>query len=160
MHTFWYTYLGYNVISNICALRCAEKAGNKITHKLWWDCLLQNVQSHSLAVSQGNDVMRLPFTKFAISLTRCWKDVMRLSFTNYAMSLTCWSWSWEKTWWVWLPFTWKCTMSLTCCSSWEKMWCLLWNVQYHSLAVGHRNWRCDEIAFHRKCNVTHSLLVM
>ena len=65
----------------------------------------------------GREVMRLPFTKYAMSLTNCgsWgkvtgetsfhkmcnvthkllvigKDVMRLPFTNCAMSLTCcWS---------------------------------------------------------------------
>ena len=32
-------------------------------------------------------------------------------------------------------------------------------MQCHSLAVGYRK-RCDEIAFHKMCNVTHSLLVI
>ena len=80
--------------------------------EMWWDCLSQNVQCHSLAVGCrkrcdetafpkmcnvthfllviGKDVMRLPFTKCAMSLTSCChrKDVMRLPFTKCAMSLT------------------------------------------------------------------------
>ncbi len=61
---------------------------------MWWDCLSQVVQCHSLAISHrkrgdetafhkmwnvthsllviGKDGIRLPFTKCAMSLTRCW----------------------------------------------------------------------------------------
>ena len=65
-----------------------------VIEKMWWDCPSQNVQCHSLSVSHrkwcaqsafhkmcnitdsllviGNVVMRLSFTKCAMSLTSCW----------------------------------------------------------------------------------------
>ena len=124
---------------------------------MWCYCHCQNLQCHSQAVGWkrcdettfhkmcnithillviGEDMMRLPSTRWAIYLTCCWseeKDVMRLP----------------------LP---KCAMSLTCCRSYEKMWwdCLWQNVQCCSLAVGHRK-RCDESAFSEMCNLCHSL---
>ncbi len=141
---------------------------------MWWDCLSQNVQCHSLPVDQ-------------------WKGCDGLSFTKCVMSLTNY-WSWEKMWWdchsqngqyhsqtvdhrkscdetafhrmcnvthrllvrgkhvMRLPFT-KYAMSLTRCWSWKDvMDCLSQNVQCHSLAVGHRK-RCYETGFHKMCTV-------
>ena len=40
--------------------------------KMWWDCLSQNVQCHSLTVGHRKRYDELPFTKCAISLTSCW----------------------------------------------------------------------------------------
>ena len=130
--------------------------------------------THSL-LSIGQDAMRLPFAKCGMSLTN-WKDVMQFHFTKCAMSLTdCWSYQTAfhkmcnhvthsllviRKDVMRLPFT-KCAMSLTNCWWEDKMWwdCLSQNVQCHSLPVGHRR-RCDETAFHKMHNVTHSLSVI
>ena len=40
--------------------------------KMWWDCLTQNVQYHSLPVGHRKDVMRLPFRKCAMLPTSWW----------------------------------------------------------------------------------------
>jgi len=87
-----------------------------VDHKMIWSETAFHNVTHSLLVI-WKDVMRLPFTKCAMSLTRCWSK--------------------EEIWWDYL---------------WQ-------NVQCHSLAFGHRK-RCDEAAFHKMCNVTHSLLVI
>ena len=80
-----------------------------------FDCLsLENVQCHSLAVHHGKrcdafyemcnithlllvigieDVMKLPFTESAMSLTPCW-SCNKTAFTKCAMSLTSF-WSWK-----------------------------------------------------------------
>ncbi len=148
---------------------------------MWWDCLSQNnvthllliigkdvmddlwqnVQCHSLPVDHrrkmrlpfskwcnvtysllviGKDVMRLPFKMFNVTyrLLVIGKDVMKQPFIECAMSLTrYWSYICRK----------RC--------DWD---CLSQNMQCHSLsAIGQRK-RCDEIAFQKMCNVTHSLL--
>ena len=106
---------------------------------MWWDCLSQHEQCHSLAVGDRKRCNETAFHKMCNvthKLLVIGKDVMRLSFT-------------------------KCAMSLTTCWSYEKMWwdCLSQNVQYHSLAGGH--WKgCDETVFHKMCNVTHKLLAI
>ena len=172
---------------------------------MWWNCFSQHVQSHSHSVGHRNRCHNTAFHNMC-NLTHILfvieNDVIRLPFTKCAISLTS-CWSWEKVWWdclsqnvqshslsvghrkrcdettfqrmcnvifthkllaitgkyvMRLPYI-KCAMPLTSCWSQEKMWwdCLSQNVQYHSLAVGHRK-SCDETAFHNMCNVTHFLL--
>ena len=144
---------------------------------MWWDFLSQNVQCHSLADDHGKrchettfhtmcnithsllimvkDVMRLPFTKCARSLTSCWSlENMRWDCPGHNM--------WNDTHKLWviernvmrLPFT-ECQCALNVTHflwSSKKMWldCLSHNVQCHSLPVGHRK-RSDpsQTAFHK-----------
>ena len=107
---------------------------------MFWNCHSQIFQCHSLAVDhrKGCD-SETGFHKMCNVtdlLLVIVKDVMRVPVT-------------------------QCTMSLTSCWSWEEMWwdCLSQHVQCHLQAVGHRKW-CDETGFHKRCNVTHKLLVM
>ena len=116
--------------------------------------------THFLLV-KGKDVMRLPFTKCAISLTNCWSwenmwsDCLSQNVQCDSQTVghrkICNETAFYKMCNVThillvigedvtrLPFT-KCPVALTCYS-------------------GHRQ-RCDETAFHKMCNVTHKLLVM
>ena len=144
--------------------------------------LLGNVQCHSLAVGHREWYDETAFHKVCNVthlLLVIGKDVMRLPFTKCAMLLTCY-WSSGMMWWdslsqnvqyhslavghrkdlMRLPFR-RCAMSLTSCWSLEKIWwdCCSQNVQCHSLAVGHRK-RSDETTFHKRCYVTHCLLVI
>ena len=147
---------------------------------MWWDCLSQSVQFHSLAVGHSKGCEATSFHRMCNvthKLLVIGQNVMRGLFTKWAMSLTCCCWCDEKIFH-------KFAMSLTPC--WWKEICderachkmfnvtdkllvigkylmrtLLINVQSWccSLAVGHRK-RCDEIAFHKSCNIkAHNLLV-
>ena len=124
---------------------------------MWWDCLSQNVQCHSLAV--GN---------------MCWgypSQNVRFHLLPVSHSIGC----------VRLPFT-KCPMSLTRCWSLkrcdETAFHKMCNI-CHSQTVGHRKrcWDCLSqmciithkllaigrdvmTAFHKISNVTHKLLVI
>ena len=175
--------------------------------KMWWDCLSQNVQSHSLSVGNrkkydetgldmqvrkcanlllviGKDVMRLPFTKVqchsqtvghrrgydktafhkmcngAHSLLIIGKYVMRLPLAQnlHFHSQTVGHRKDVMT----LPFTKHAMVVLTCCWSREKTWwdCLSQNVQFHSLPVGHWKDLMTLPSMQKKSNVTHKLLVI
>ena len=79
--------------------------------------------------------MRLPVTKYAMSLTNCWLK--------------------EKIWWDYLSKMHNLTHRLV---TGERWWnCLSQNLQHRSQTVGHR---CNDTAFHKMCNVTHRLLVI
>src|SRR6266576_2495101 len=99
--------------------RCDESAFHKIC----------NI-THSLLV-RGKDMVRLPFTKCAMSLTTCL--------------------SWETG----LPST-KCAMSLTHCDMKrcdESAFCKMCNVTDLLLVIVGEE-RCDETPFHKMCSVT------
>src|SRR6266550_933732 len=112
--------------------------------------------THSLLVV-GKDVMRLPFTKCAMSLTTCLSWETGLPSTKCAMSLTncCIVGQYIMR----LPFT-KCAMSLTHCDMKrcdESAFCKMCNVTDLLLVIVGEE-RCDETPFHKMCSVTDMLL--
>ena len=87
----------------------------------------------------GHDVMRLPCTKYEMSLTCCW------SYERYSGTIS---------------FPEKCNVThLLLIIGTDVMNCHSQNLECHSLSVGHRKGH-DETAFHKMHNATHSLLVI
>ena len=133
------------------------------------------MQSHSQTVDYRKRCDGLPFTKCATSLTFCWekkrcdeaafhkmcvthllgKDVMSPFPKMCNLSLTC-CWSWEKKDMMKLPFMCNVTTHKLLVIGKERYGETAFHVQCHSQPVGDRK-RCDEINFHKMCNVTHSL---
>ncbi len=138
---------------------------------MWWDSLSQNVQCHhSLAVVIGKDVISLTGFHQICNVTHnllvIGKDVIRLPFTKCAMSLTfCWSWIIDV-----MTQICNITYSLLVIAKDVMRICIFHkicnitdsllvrekdvmrlpfsqNVQCHSLPVGHRK-RCDWTSFH------------
>ena len=107
---------------------------------MWWDCLSQNAQCHSLAVGHRKICDETAFSKMCNVthlLLVIGKDVMRLPLPKFSMSLTC-CWAWERMWWDCLSHNVQCH-SLPVGHGKQMWWdCLSQCVQCHSLAVGHR----------------------
>ncbi len=85
------------------------------------------MQCHSQTVGHKKDVMRLPFTKCAMSLTPCWSQERCDESHETALHKTC-----------------NVTHLLLVIGNDVMSESALENVQCHSLAVGHRK-RCDEL---------------
>ena len=89
-------------ISNIHELMYAVRRFAKLLtscllkEKMWWDHLSRNVQCHSQAMGHRKRCDETAFHKMcnvAHLLLVIGKDAIRLPFTKYAMSLTnCWLW--------------------------------------------------------------------
>ena len=144
---------------------------------MWWDCLSQNMQCHSLAVGHrkrsdetafhkmcnithlllvvGKDWMRLPSTKCATHiLLVIGKDLIKQNVQCHSQSIGHRTISDET------AFHTMCNATHNLLVI-EKMWwdCLSQHVQCHPHPVV-EDWRCEETAFHTMYNVTHSLLVI
>ena len=127
--------------------------------KMWRDCLSQNVQYHSLPVGHRKRCDETAFhTMCHVThlLLVIGTDVMRLPFTGCAMSLTnCWSW--EKMWWDCLAQNVQCHSLAVIHSQKCDETAFYKCATCHSHAVSHRK-RCDETALPKMCNATHLLL--
>ncbi len=112
----------------------------KSLEKMWRDCISQNVQYHSQAISHRKQCHETGFHKMCDVthwLLVIGKDMMRSSFTKCAISdslAICHSKDAMR-----LPFT-KCVISLTSCEKMCQWWvsCLsqMFNVTHSLLVIG------------------------
>ena len=116
---------------------------------------MDNVTHRLLVI--GTEVMRLPFTQFATSLTACFPseklmkchETVICNFTHCLFSIR----KINETPWDCLSHNLVTHILLVIGKDVTQ------KVQCHSLAVGHRK-ICDENAFLGVCNITHWLLVI